>query len=228
MKQLALALVLAALLLVLIFSGEIRGWLVNAIAIVQGLGAIGALLFVLLYVVSTVLVLPGSVLTIAAGIIYGPYWAAGIVLVGSVTGASLAFLLARSWLHPWVQSRFGEGAAFRTIAARTQKDGAKLVFLLRLSPIVPFSILNYLLGLTSVTLGEFVLASAVGMTPGILLYTHVGSTLGSLSELTSGAAISGGATGIVFWFGLGATLLLTIVLGGWSAQALRVRKDEEA
>ncbi len=219
-KKLLVALVVLGVVLGVALQGSARSGLLDLIRSVQGMGPAGALLFALLYVVATVAVLPASLLTIAAGLLYGPYWAALLVLFTSVSGATLAFVLARTWLHPWVQSRFADTSAFRVILERTERDGAKLVFLLRLSPLIPFSILNYLLGLTNVSLGGYVLASAVGMVPGILLYTHIGSTLASLSELGSGGAAGGQLGSVFFWVGLAATLLVTIVLTRWAAQAL--------
>lgn len=205
-----------------LLQGTLRAWLIEAITMVQAQGTIGLILFAVLYIVATVAALPASLLTLAAGLLYGPYTGAVLVLFASVTGAVAAFLLARSWLRPWVEGRYGDSVAFRTIAAKTEEHGAKLVFLLRLSPLVPFSILNYLLGLTSVSLRGYTLASVVGMVPGILLYTHLGASLGSLSELGTGVSFGGGW---LFWMGLAATLLVTIILGRWSAQALRGKSE---
>ena len=219
-KVLAAALVLA-LVAVLMLQGPVRSALLTTITRVQTLGPLGVLVFAGLYIAATVAVLPASVLTIAAGVLYGPYWAALLVLVASLSGAAMAFGLARTWLRPWVLSRYGDGLAFRTIAERTETQGARLVFLLRLSPIVPFSILNYLLGLTHVTFRGYFFASAIGMVPGILLYTHIGASLASLSDLQTGSGLGNGMSGTVYWIGLGATLLVTIVLTRWSAQALR-------
>ena len=208
--------------LIVALQGPMRGWLLTAITVVQDLGAIGAVAFAALYIVATVAALPASLLTIAAGLLYGPYRGGILVLASSVIGAVSAFVLARSWLRPWVEQRYGGGKAFRSIAAKTETHGAKLVFLLRLSPVVPFSILNYILGLTNVSLRNYALASAIGMVPGILLYTHVGSSLGSLSDVGGGFSVSGGW---VFGTGLAATLLVTVLLGRWSAQALRETEE---
>jgi len=226
-KRVAAASILLLLGILLVLHGQLREALVTQIAAVQSLGAPGALLFALLYIVSTVLALPASVLTIAAGLLYGPYWAALVVLSASLTGATIAFALARSWLHPWVQGRYGESVAFRMIAARTQKDGAKLVFMLRLSPIVPFSVLNYVLGLTQVSLRRYVVASALGMIPGIFLYTYIGSTLGSLADLNAVSSTSG-AGRVLLWVGLAATLIVTIVLARWAAQALQESAETQS
>ena len=216
-KTIALILVLAVALIVALQS-EMRGWLLTAITIMQDLGAIGVVAFAFMYIVATVAALPASLLTIAAGVLYGPYLGGVLVLAASLSAAVTAFVLARSWFRPRIVQRYGEGKAFQKIAAKTETHGAKLVFLLRLSPVVPFAILNYILGLTNVSLRSYALASAIGMVPGILLYTHVGSSLGSLSDVGGGFSVSGGW---IFGTGLGATLLVTVLLGRWSAQALR-------
>ncbi len=199
-------------------QSTVRDWLLSAVALAQSLGTIGLLVFALLYVATTVLALPASPLSLAAGLLYGPYQGGVLVFASSLGGAVAAFVLARSWLRPWVESRYGDSMAFRIIAERTKAQGAKLVFLLRLSPLVPFSILNYVLGLTSVSLRGYVVASALGTVPGILLYTHLGASLNSLGDVGKGISVEGGW---LFWTGLAATLFATLVLGRWSAQALR-------
>ncbi|MCP4445534.1 MAG: TVP38/TMEM64 family protein [Myxococcales bacterium] len=225
-RKFLLLLLLVGVVSAFVYQGSLRTWLSAVIEYIHGVGPLGAVLFALLYVLATVAALPASLLTIAAGLLYGPYWAALLVLGASNVGATLAFVLGRAWLRSWVEGKYGESMVFRAIDDGTSRDGAKLVFLLRLSPVVPFSILNYLLGLTSVSLRGYVLASLVGMMPGILLYTQVGSTLGKLSEIGSGTDLGGTWGGTVFWFGVAATLLVTIVLGRWAAQALRAPVDE--
>ncbi len=195
--------------------------LTELVGTVHELGVVGAVAFVGLYVAITVAALPASIITLAAGLFYGPYGGAALVLVSSVTGAVCAFLLARTWLRPMIERRFGSGAVLQYLVRESERDGMRLVFLLRLSPVVPFSLLNYTLGLTGVTLRDYILASVIGMIPGILLYSHLGASLRSLSSV-SGAS----APGWLFWVGIGATFLATLVLGRWSANALRLARSE--
>ena len=223
--------VIALVLLVsLMMQGSTRALLLEFVTWVRELGIVGALLYGLVYVVATVALVPGSLLTLGAGFLYGPLWGGLLVLVFSVLGASASFLLARSWLRPWVVRKYSARKSstqtpLLALDVRIRGEGWKIVFLLRLSPLVPFTILNYLLGLTSVTLRGYVLASAVGMMPGILLYSYMGSLMASFSDLAAGfwgagAGEAHAAGRIVFLGGMAATLLVVVVLTRWARRAL--------
>lgn len=200
------------------WRGVVSGGLESAVEYVHDLGPLGVAAFVVLYVSVTVAALPASLVTLAAGLLYGPYWGALLVFVSSLLGAVMAFLLARSWLRPTIEKRYGQGPIYGYLAKETERNGAKLVLLLRLSPLIPFSLLNYTLGLTRVSLLHYTVASAFGMVPGILLYVHAGA---SLSD-------PGNVPGWLFWLGLAATLAATIILGRWSARAIRIGREGAA
>jgi uncharacterized membrane protein YdjX (TVP38/TMEM64 family) len=104
---------------------------------------------------------------------------------------------------------------------RVGEEGWKIVFLLRLSPLVPFSILNYLLGVTRLSFRAYLGATATGMIPAILLYTYLGSALASLGEVSTGAETGLSTRSPIFWIGLTATALTTWLLGRWARHALR-------
>ena len=213
-----LAALVAALLVTLSLQGAVREYLLYFVVWVRELGAMGALLYGLAYIAATVALVPGSALTLTAGFVYGPYWASGLVLVSSVLGASAAFLLSRTWLRPWSASRFAGSPVFLSLDEQLGREGWKLVFLLRLSPVVPFSVLNYVLGLTKVSLRGYVMASAVGMIPGIVLYCYLGSLMSSIGQLDS--AGDSLAARFAFWGGMAATLVVTVVLTRWARRAL--------
>ena len=159
-------------------------------------GPVGVLLFVVAYVVSTVAFLPGALLTLAAGFAYGPVWGLAIASPASVIGATCAFLLGRTVLRGWAERKVGGSAKARAIDAAVDREGLKLVLLLRLSPVFPFNVLNYALSLTRIGLGRYVLGSAVGMLPGTAFYVYLGSLAPAAAELST-AADSGGTTRIV-------------------------------
>ncbi len=208
---------------------SLQSVLLDFVAWVRALGGFGALLYGGVYIVATVALLPGAILTIAAGFLYGPYWAMLLVLISSVMGATLAFLLARGWLRPWVVERFSKFPSFVRLERRIEKEGWKVVFLLRLSPLMPFSVLNYILGLSKVSLRGYVLASIVGMMPGILLYTYIGSLVSDLSELGASSALpESGASQFAFWGGLAATLAASIFLARWARSALAEETEQGA
>ncbi len=174
-------------------------------------GTLGVVVFFAAYVVSTVAVLPGSILTLALGFAYGPVWGLAIASPASVTGATCAFLLGRTLLRDWAAQKLGGSVRARAIEAAVEREGFKLVLLLRLSPLVPFNLLNYVLSLTSVRLGTYVLASFVGMLPGTLLYVYLGSLAPAAAELSSAAQGGGAARTTLYVVGLLATVAVVVI-----------------
>lgn len=218
LKLLLLALVLAALYV--LFAKSEAG--VRFVAWVEGAGAWGALVFAAAYVVLTVLFLPGSLLTLGAGFLYGPLWGTLLVSPASLAGATLAFLLAKGRAREWVEKKLAEAPSFAAVDRAIAERAWLTVFLLRLSPVVPFSLLNYALGLTKVRLGSYVGASFVGMLPGTLLYVYLGSLMRSVAELAHGGPAEGGqARQLLLWGGLFATLLVIWVIARASRRALQ-------
>jgi uncharacterized membrane protein YdjX (TVP38/TMEM64 family) len=184
-------------------------------------GMAGALLFVLGYVAATVVFVPGSLLTIAAGAIFGLGKGTALVFVAATLGASAAFLVARYLARPLVEHRLAGNARFAAIDRAIGHEGRKIVFLLRLSPVFPFNLLNYALGLTTVRFHDYVLASA-GMLPATLLYVYYGKILGEVDRVASGAPIPRGAEYyVLLGIGLAATILVTALVTRIARRALR-------
>ncbi len=139
-------------------------------------GFAGPLLFVLLYAAAAVLFLPGSVLTLAGGALFGPFWGTVYNLVGAIVGAVLAFLIARHLASDWIQSKIrqtGGGRAERLMKG-VDAEGWRFVAFTRLVPLFPFNLLNYALGLTRIPLGHYALESFIFMLPGSIAYTFLG------------------------------------------------------
>ena len=164
--------------LVLLFLGglitawlvlPVSNWLLALVDWVRAAGATGFITYAALYALATVLLLPGSVLTLGAGFVYGPIWGVLLASPASVLGATLAFLLGRFVARDWIRHRIATNPRFEAVDAAVGKGGFKIVLLLRLSPIFPFTLLNYALGLTRVRLRDYVLASFIGMLPGTVL-----------------------------------------------------------
>lgn len=167
-------------------SGEFAPhlWLQHALQWIDGLGAGGALAFIALYTLATVLFLPGSVLTLGAGVVFGVLQGFLYVFIGASLGATAAFLVSRYLARDWVARKLATTPKFKAIDAAIGREGFKIVLLTRLSPVFPFNVLNYALGITGVTLKNYLLGF-IGMIPGTLLYVYLGSLAGSLALLGS-------------------------------------------
>jgi uncharacterized membrane protein YdjX (TVP38/TMEM64 family)/rhodanese-related sulfurtransferase len=142
------------------------------LAWVEGTGAAGPLLFMALYTVAAVLFLPGAVITMAGGALFGPIWGTLWNLTGATAGAALAFLIARYLGADWMARRAGE--RMQRLTDGVAAEGWRFVAFVRLVPLFPFNLLNYALGLTRIAFSHYVLASWVFMLPGAFAYTWLG------------------------------------------------------
>ncbi len=163
----------------------------NFYAWIEGLGGAGYIVFAFSYILATVFFLPGSILTIGAGLLFGVITGSILVSVSSVTGAALAFLVARYLARERVEKKFSKNRKFTAIDSAIGKEGWKIVLLLRLTPLLPFNVSNYLYGLTSVAFWPYVLASWIGMIPGTILYVYIGSLGKTAAEAATGGADTG-------------------------------------
>ena len=139
---------------------------------VAGAGALGPLLFVMIYAVATVLFLPGAALTLVGGALFGPVAGTLYNLTGATIGAVIAFLAARHLAADWVRQR--AGPRLDGIMGGVATEGWRFVAFTRLVPLFPFNLLNYVLGLTRIPLAQYALASALFMLPGAIVYTYLG------------------------------------------------------
>ena len=156
----------------------------NALQWVDDLGAIAPIAFILIYIIATVAFLPGSVLTLGAGVLFGIIQGSIYVFIGATIGATLAFLVGRYLARGWISKKIEGNQKFSAIDRAVGKEGLKIVLLTRLSPIFPFNLLNYGLGITGVSLKDYVLGS-VGMIPGTIMYVYIGSLAGSIATIGS-------------------------------------------
>ena len=143
-------------------------------AAMHGMGAWAPLAYMGLYAVATVLFLPGSLLGLAGGALFGPVWGAIYTLIGATAGATLAFLAARYIASDWVRAK--AGGRLKQLIEGVEAEGWRFVAFTRLVPLFPFNLLNYALGLTRIGLVPYVLASLVCMAPGTIAYPYLGYT----------------------------------------------------
>ncbi|MDT8405098.1 VTT domain-containing protein [Sulfuriflexus sp.] len=135
-------------------------------------GAAGPVLFMLVYALGTVFFLPGSVLTLAGGAIFGPVLGTFYNLTGATLGATLAFLIARYLAAGWVERK--TGGRLKQLKEGVEGEGWRFVAFVRLVPLFPFNLLNYALGLTRIKLSHYIIASYLCMLPGAIAYTYLG------------------------------------------------------
>jgi uncharacterized membrane protein YdjX (TVP38/TMEM64 family) len=154
---------------------------------IRDLGPMGYVLFIVVYVLAAVMFLPGSVLTLGAGAVFGLVGGFIVVSIGSTLGASAAFLVGRFLARDAIARKVEGNARFAAIDRAVGREGFKIVLLTRLSPIFPFNLLNYAYGLTKVGFWPYVLASWLGMMPGTVLYVYIGTAAGELAGAGEGS-----------------------------------------
>ncbi|HET6202985.1 MAG TPA: TVP38/TMEM64 family protein [Planctomycetota bacterium] len=225
-KRLVRGIVVLAAIALLVLVGRKAAPLVPRFAAwVNGLGFWGPVAFVGGYTLAAVAFIPGSVLTLAAGAIFGLAKGTGLVFLGAVLGSVAAFLVARHLARGAVERRLSGNEKFAAIDRAVGKEGRKIVLLLRLSPVFPFNLLNYALGLTGVRFRDYLLGS-VGMIPGTLLYVYYGKVAGDVSALSGGARNEKGAgEWVVLGLGLAATLVVSAIVARTARRALREATD---
>jgi uncharacterized membrane protein YdjX (TVP38/TMEM64 family) len=222
-----LTLIIIALFLAMRFL-PVQQWLRNFNDWVGQMGIVGIFIFIGVYALATVLLAPGSVLTIGAGFAFGLWKGFLAVSAGSTLGAALAFLVARFIARERVAAIAQRNEKFREIDNAIGKQGTKLIFLLRLSPVIPFNLSNYLYGLTGVKFWPYVLASWIGMMPGTFLYVYIGTAgKAAVSAAAGGEAVQHGWQ---YWafitVGLTGTIIVTIWVTKIARGALRKTKRQ--
>ena len=135
-------------------------------------GRLAPIVFVLVYALGTVVFVPGSILTIVGGAMFGPLWGTLWNLSGATIGATLAFIIARYLASDWVAARAHNGLS--QLMRGIEEERWRFVAFVRLVPVFPFNLVNYAFGLTQIRLGQYVIASLVCMAPGAFAFTYVG------------------------------------------------------
>ena len=206
--------------LVVALGWQFGGYLPAFVAWVESAGVWGPVVFVIAYAVATVAFIPGSLLTLAAGAIFGLVNGTVLVLVGATIGSAGAFLFSRHVARAAIERRLARNPRFAEFGSIVGDEGFKIVLLLRLSLIFPFNLLNYALGLTRVRFRDYVLAS-VGMLPGSLLYTYYGKLAGDVAMLTGDGPVEGETSYyLILVLGLTAIIFLTSLITRIASRAL--------
>ncbi len=149
---------------------------------IQHLGIWGPVAFIATYNLATILFIPGSALTLGGGVLFGLWWGSIYVFVAATLGATFAFAIGRYLSRDRVVKYMEAHPKFKALDRAVAKSGFKIVFLTRLCPLFPFNLLNYALGITQVSLKDYVLGS-FGMIPGTFLYVYSGSLIGDIAAI---------------------------------------------
>lgn len=222
-KLVSLAAIIVALMLAArsVSIDDLKQW-------VADLGVWGPVGFGAAYAFATVLMIPGSLMTLAAGPLFGLGRGFVTVSIGSTIGASLAFLVARYFARSKIEEQAKRYPKFRAIDGAIGQRGWKIIALLRLSPAVPFTLSNYFFGLTGIPFGQYVLTSWIAMMPGTIMYVYLGYAGGAAAGAAAGAS-EGRSLGewILLVVGLAATVLVTVYVTRIARKAIREQTDIE-
>ena len=198
----------------------VKDWVKTFNAWVEQRGVWGHVIFIAAYAVATVLFFPGSLMTIGAGLAFGLWRGFAVVSAGATLGAALAFLIARYFVRSKVEAKAKDNPKFAAMDEAIGKQGWKMVALLRLSPLLPFNLSNYLYGVTKIGFWPYLAASWVGMLPGTFLYVY----LGAAGKEASNGSSAGPWKWVLFGTGLVATVIVTIWISRVAKKAVPEKK----
>jgi len=222
------ALLLAALVTAAVVGLPLASWIAGAAVWAQRHREAAAALFVVIYALAAVVLVPCAILTLAAGFLFGLPLGVALTSVGSVLGAAAAFVVGRFAAHDWVAQRIGTRPRFQALVAATHTDGFMLVLLARLSPVIPYILLNYAFSVTRVRFRDYMLATWIGMLPAIVLYVYAGTLAKNFAELTSAGRAPSWAVDSLLAIGFVATVALTWLIARRAARVLRERLAAES
>ena len=188
---------------------------------IESLGIIGMSLFVLVYILACIFLIPGSPLTVGAGAVFGVWTGLILVSVGSTLGAVAAFLISRDLARGFIEKKIDKSHKFSAMDMAIKREGWKIIFLARLSPIIPFFLLNYALGLTKIRLRTYIISSWAGMIPGTVLYTYIGS-LGKTILTTENSLTDW----VILGVGLIATVSVTLIISKIAKRSLALDNQQ--
>jgi uncharacterized membrane protein YdjX (TVP38/TMEM64 family) len=196
---------------------------VHLMETIQAAGWVGWLLFILLYAAACLLFVPGSILTIASGAVYGFWGGTVLVLIGNGLGSVFSLLITRYLLRDWIKSKIARNKNMLAIEDAVASDGWRIVCLTRLSPIMPFSLINYALGLTRISAAKFLFATEIGAIPSTCVYVYFGTLIGNLTRIGPDLRRHQGWEWIFQGVGLVITIGATIYVTRVASQAIKKR-----
>ncbi len=190
-------------------------WLTRLFESIAALGPWGPVALIGVYVISCVFLIPASIPTFAAGILFGVFNGSLVAMAGGTVGACAAYWIGRSLARDWMVRRIARNRRFTALDNAVDEHGLAVVVLSRLSPIAPYVLLNYAFGLTKVSFWKYLLGTILGVAPAMVMYVYVGAGLRSLTEIATYARGEGPTPPVYrvfFWIGLVVTVIVTALL----------------
>lgn len=181
----------------------------NSLTEIKSLGWLAPIGFIFIYNLATLLFIPGSLLTLKGGCLFGVFWGSIYVLIAAILGATGAFLLGRYLSRDWVERQIATHPKFKAIDQAVKQEGWKIVLLTRLCPLFPFNLLNYAFGVTQVSLKDYVLGS-FGMIPATVMYVYIGSIATDLATFDMSNQSTTKEAQIAQWVIRGIGLIATV------------------
>lgn len=201
-------------------------WTTQAMNWVGQSGWVGWIGFIALYTFTCVFFLPGSMLTVGAGAIYGFWGGTALVSISSMAGAAANFLTSRYLLRGWLTRKFAASRRFHALDHAIATDGWKVILLSRISPILPHSLVSYAAGLSRISLTKYSLASWIGFIPISAAYAYAGAFLGKFARAQAGADPRGD-TWLFYAIGLAVTVIVTVWSTRVAGAAMRAHVEDE-
>jgi uncharacterized membrane protein YdjX (TVP38/TMEM64 family) len=218
-------LLLIILVISLVLAGtkyfHLQELLKKVLSWVADLGVWGPFFYIVIYILACVFLIPGSILTLGAGVLFGVLKGSIIVSIAATVGATCAFLVGKHFARDWVEKKIQATPKFQAIDEAVAREGWKIVGLTRLSPVFPFNLLNYAYSLTRVSLRDYFFASWIGMMPGTVLYVYIGSLAGEIARIGSERGSRTSAEWVLYIVGLIATAAVTVYITRIARAALR-------
>lgn len=200
-------------------------WMTNGMQWIEQSGWMGWVWFIVLYTLTCVFFLPGSMLTVGAGAAYGFWGGTVLVSISSVAGALVNFLTSRYLIRGWLTRKFAKNKTFHALDHAIAKDGWQIILLSRVSPILPHSVVSYACGLTRISLTKYSLASWIGFIPISAAYAYLGALVGKFARAKAGL-YHGTDSWIFYGIGLIVTVIVTVLSTRLAARAIRERLVE--
>jgi len=221
-----LLMIVVILMIIIGIHINIPSWLSNLVEWIENYGWWGIILFILLHLIGSIIAIPAFVMAFAGGFIFGLGRGIIIVSISSTMGATAAFLVARYLVRDWIIRIMEKHPRYKIIDEAIAREGWQIIGLIRLSPIIPYNILHFVFGITSVKLLHYIIASWIGMLPMTFMYVYAGSLASSLTQVgESKYLIYSSESWIFYILGFLITLTATIYVSAVVRRALKKKLD---